>query len=265
MIKEVQLVFEDGNELNITPGTTVREVIRMLNNPTLIALRVNGSIVSADYEIKEDSFINYIDINSRLGQKIYFKGLQFVYINAVKDLYGDKAEVLIKHSLDKGIYTEIRMKNRVDSNVIAKIKKRMKEICDYNEDFKMVNVSRENAYEYVKNKGEEEKAINYTYMTSDSVTMYELNRQYNYFYYVMPPSTKILSKFELTYIAPGGILLSYPIEGNVPKYNPTPKVLNIFRLTAEKLNNIGIEFIADVNKAIVDGRIGDLIQTHEII
>ena len=84
MIKELKLIFEDGNELSVSPKTTVKEVIKILNNPDLIALRVNGSIVPADYEIKEDAFINYIYVNSRLGQKIFFKGLQFVYLNAVK-------------------------------------------------------------------------------------------------------------------------------------------------------------------------------------
>ena len=265
MIKELKLIFEDGNELSVSPKTTVKEVIKILNNPDLIALRVNGSIVPADYEIKEDAFINYIYVNSRLGQKIFFKGLQFVYLNAVKDLYGDKVEVFIKHSLDKGLYTEIKMKNRIDNNVVKRIKQRMKEICDYDEDFKTVSVSREDAYEYVKNKGEMEKAYNYTYMTNDSVTMFELNREYNYFYYIMPPSTKILNKFELTYIAPNGILLSYPIDGEVPKYNPANKVLNIFRVTAEKLRSLGIEYISDINNAIVNGKIEDLIQTHEIL
>ena len=30
MIGEVDLVFEDGNEFTVSPGTTVREVIKML-------------------------------------------------------------------------------------------------------------------------------------------------------------------------------------------------------------------------------------------
>ena len=81
----------------------------------------------------------------------------------------------------------------------------------------------------------------------------------------MPPSTKMLSQFELTYIAPDGILISYPINGVVPPYNPSPKVLDIFRVTTDKLESLGVDFISDVNKAIVEGRIGDLIQTHEIL
>ena len=265
MIKEIQLIFEDGNDLNITPGTTVKEVIKTLNKPDLIALRINGSIVPADYVINDDAYVNFIYSTDRIGQKIYYKGLEFVYINAVKDLYGPESEVFIKHSLDKGLYTEIKIPGKVDANTVKKIKQRMKEICDYDESFKTVNVSRENAFEYVKSRGETEKAVNYTYMTNDSVTMFELNREYNYFYYIMPPSTKILSKFELTFIAPNGILLGYPIEGKVPPYNPSPKVLDIFKTTTSKLQSLGINFISDINQAVVDGRIGDLIQTHEIL
>ena len=30
------------------------------NNPNIIALRINGSPVSADYEIVEDAYVNYV-------------------------------------------------------------------------------------------------------------------------------------------------------------------------------------------------------------
>ena len=265
MEKNLKLVFEDGNEMEIPYGTTVRDVLKILKNDQVIALRVNGAAVNADYELIEDSFINYININDRIGQKIYTKGLQYVYISAVKAVFGNKLDVNIKHSLDKGLYTEVFGKNVLDKSIVGIIKKKMKEIIDSDIEFKAINVSKEDAYEYAMEDNEYEKALNYTYTINDAVTMYQLGDDYNYFYYIMPASTGILSRFDLTYVAPNGIVLSYPINNIVPKYNPTPQVLKSFKEYESKLKAIGVKYAGDINKLIVDGKIGEFIQMNEIL
>ena len=126
MNKNVKLIFEDGNEMNVLYGTCVREVIKELDDPNLIALRINGSVVTADYEIVEDAYVNYINSNDRNGQKIYYKGLEYVYINAVKEILGDKVVINIKHSLDKGLYTQIVSNKKIDASVVTRIKKKIR-------------------------------------------------------------------------------------------------------------------------------------------
>ncbi len=265
MGKSVKLIFEDGNEMDVLYGTTVREVIKKINNPEVIALRVNGSAVTADHEIIEDSYIKYVNVNDRIGKKIYLKGLEYVYIKAVKDVLGDKAVINTKHSLDKGLYTEIYNGRRLDAGDCAKIKKRMLEIINSDINFNMVSFSREDALEFVLNRSESEKVLNYSYMTNDSVTMYELDGDYNYFYYLMPASTKILKRFELTFIAPNGILIGYPINGQIPKYNPTPQVLDAFKNYEKKLIALGVKYAGELNKLIVDNQISDFIQINEVL
>ena len=265
MRRDIKIIFEDGSSMNVSYGTTVREILKEINDDQVIALRVNGAAVPADYELVEDAYINYITVSDRIGQKIYVNGLKYVYINAVKELFGRNSVVNIKHSLDKGLYTEIFIKKKVDKNVVEAIKKKMKETCEKDIYFKSISVSRDDAYEYVSNQGESEKALNYLYRTSDSVTMYELDDEYNYFYYFMPPSTKILKRFDLTYIAPNGIVLSYPIHNVVPKFNPAPQVLNAFKDYEKRLSAMGVKYAGELNKIIVDGKISDFIQTNEII
>ena len=92
MKKDIKLLFEDSKTLEVYYGTTVRDVIRELADENVIALRVNGKVVDADYELTGDSYINYIYVSDKIGQRIYLKGLQYVYILAVKELYGDRSE-----------------------------------------------------------------------------------------------------------------------------------------------------------------------------
>ena len=265
MKKDIKLVFENGEEMFLNRGVTIREVLKLLGNDQIIALRINGNAQNADYEIMDDAYVNFITITDRTGRKIYTKGLQYVYLMAVKELYEDKATVNIKHSIDKSIYTEIIMKRQVDRTVVNEIKKKMKQIIKQDIPFKNISVSRKDAYDYCSSLGEKEKCLNYTYMTNDSVTMYELGDLYNYFYYIMPASTGVLKRFDLTYVSPIGVVISYPINNVVPKYNHIPLVLNAFKTYESKLNNLGVRYAGDVNKIVCKGEIEDFIQTNEIL
>ncbi len=264
-MKDVKLIFEDSRIMEIYKGTTVREVLKEINDDSIIALRINGELVDADYEIVDDSYVKYILASDKIGTKIYIKGLQYVYILAVKELYGDKADINIKHALDKAIYTELQIKRDVNRDVVLNIKKKMKEICNRDIPFRRVSVDREDAYDYVDSVGETEKVLNYTYMTNDTVTLYELDNEYNYFYYVMPPSTGLLKRFDLSYVAPNGVALSYPIDNIVPKFQSIPKVLDAFKEYDKKLSGLGVRYAGDLNKMIVEGTISDFIQQNEIL
>lgn len=266
MKNKIKLIFEDGNIIGVERGTKVSEVLNLVNeNNQVIALRVNGVAVDSNYEISDDSYIQYITMNDRIGKKIYIEGIKYIYILAVKEIYGDETNVSIKHSLDKSIYSEIDTKKEVNTESVKEIKKRMQKIIDADLPFKLINVSRRDALEYFKEIGEYEKVLNYKFMTNESVSLYELGDMYNYFYYLMPTSTKVLSRFNLTYVAPKGIAISYPINNVIPKYTPSPLVLDAFKNYQDKLAKIGVKYAADINKIVVDGKISDYIRINEII
>ena len=73
-MNKIKLTFEDGNVLEVDKGTSVREVINLLNKEDIVALRINGVAVDADYDVDEDVYVNYISANDRTGRKIYTKG-----------------------------------------------------------------------------------------------------------------------------------------------------------------------------------------------
>ena len=171
----------------------------------------------------------------------------------------------MKHSIDKSIYTEINMKRQVDRTVVNEINKKMKQIINQDIPFKSVSVSRKDAYDYSDSLGEKEKCLNYTYMTNDSVTLYELGDLYNYFYYIMPASTGVLKRFDLTYVSPYGVVLSFPINNVVPKYNHLPLVLDAFKSYEKKLSDLGVRYSGELNKIVCNGDIDDFIQTNEIL
>lgn len=266
MRNNIKLSFEDGNLEETVRGITALDVIKKLDEKDdVIALRINGEVVPANYEIMDDSTVEYIRVSDRIGTKIYIKGLEFVYILAVKQVLGNGSTVRIKHSLDKAIYTEITSKRKITSVVVKDIKLKMKEIIKEDHTIHKISSTRKDTIDYFKLLNEEEKVLNYTYMTPDYVTLYELLDDYNYFYYMMPGSTGILKRFDLTYAENNGVVLSYPIDNVVPKYNPSPKVLEAFKSSEEKFKKLGVSYAGDINKIVCDGKISEFILANEML
>ena len=266
MKDQVKLIYEDGSFEFRRKGVTVLELLKTIDpSRQIVAAQINGEIVSYTHEILDDANVKFISALERNGQKIYIKGLQYVYILAVKQLFGDSAVVKIKHSIDKAIYSEIEMKRKINEDIVKLIKKQMKEIIDADYMFNKISSNRLDAYEYFKELNENEKALNYKYMSSDYVTLYELLGEYNYFYYLMPVSTGVLTRFDLTYAAPNGVVLSYPIENVVPKYVPSPKVLAAFKDYEKELIKLNALYAGDINRIVVHENVNDFIHSNELL
>ena len=108
-------------------GGTLEELLKKIDAPkNIIAGIINNEIVELNYKLKEDTTIKLITTNDRQGSKIYINGLKFLYITAIKELYGASTDVRLKHSLDKGIYTTIDME--LNTKVLDDIKAKMHEL-----------------------------------------------------------------------------------------------------------------------------------------
>lgn len=266
MKEQIKLIFDDGSFEFKRKGITVLELLKSIEpSKQVIAIRVNGEIVPYSYEILDDSEIRFITISDRNGQKIYIKGLQYVYIVAVKQLFGDDSVIRIKHSLDRAIYSEIDIKKKLTHEIVCMIKNKMIEIINADYSINRISSNRLDVYDFVKEQNEEEKALNYKYMSSDYVTLYELLGEYNYFYYFMPASTGILSRFDLTFVEPKGIVISYPINNSIPKYVPSPKVLEAFKNYEKELSKMGVLYAGDINKLVSTENINDFIYANELL
>ena len=246
-------------------GKTVEELIKKIDAPqTIIAALIDNEIQELSYKIKDDTKITFIHINERMGAKIYRSGLKFLYIAAIKELYGVNTKVELKHSLDKGIYTRIDLD--ITEKHVEDIKAKMKELSNRNLKIEKLTTNRKEAIKYYEGIKEQEKVDNYKQMTRDVVTLYSLLDYYGYFYSKMPINTGILNNFDLTLTNDGGIILQYPntFDGLIPAYTHMEDVLNVFKSYGKWSTNLGVNYVSEVNNIVINGRIKEFIQLNEI-
>ena len=263
---QIKILLNKEREIICKKGVTVKELIQILGaDSDIIAASLNGEIVELSCQINEDSDLEFIHIYDKVGGKIYRAGLQFVYIVAIKELYGNAVDVRIKHSLDKAIYTTVN--GKLTSKDVKSIKRKMQEIIDLDIEIKKTLVRKKKAIEYFEKIKEKEKVKLYNQISNSYVTFYELLGHYNYFYYFLPYSTGILKTFDLQFVKPNGIVLMYPKgkENIIPEYHHYEKVLSIFSDYEEKMSKVGVSYASDVNELAINGKISEFIKINEMM
>lgn len=198
-----------------------------------------------------------------MSNKEYAAGLKFLLYVAVKDLFD--GEVFFHHSLDKGIYTTIECKEIIDREKLLNIKNYMKKLVD--KDIPIVKriVKKEDAYKYYKEKNALEKMTNVLNISNITVSLFEFNGKYNYFYtHNMVKSTGELKLFDLYFIEDNKFILILPTNDEII-FNFRNKIYESFREYDSWLKRVDINYVMDLNKLIAGGKIKDFIRKNDIM
>lgn len=262
-------VTVNNKKYNIRGNITLEELAKEFKNqykyPILIA-KVNNQLKELSEKVTSDTKIEFFDLTSREGSRTHISGLTYVLIYAVKKLYGKAANVIIQHSLDKGIYIESNF--HLTPQKVTDIKKEMETIIKSDMAINKVTIDRLEAIKYYEKIGDDTKAGVMTYNTNSYVTLYRLGNYYNYFYNLMPTSTKYLTAFDLTYINNNGLILRFPtvyIPDEIKEYVPHPGMFEVFRECREWAKIMNIENSVDLNRVVSSGKINDLIRIDETL
>ncbi len=256
---ETKEFLEDTSLLEISDSFK-----KYYNYPILVA-KVDNDITGLAESVTKKSDIDFYDRSSVIGNTIYARSAQFILIVAVKQVLGEGAEVIIEHSIDKGVYCEIKNCD-IDKPVLRKIESKMHEIVAEDLKFTKVSVSRIDAIKYFRKKKRMDKVNVLKYISNTYVNLYRLDDVYDYFYGELAYSTKAIDDFKLTYIKDNGFVLSCP-----DIYNPEctldykhHKMLFDTFLDYTKWGRIlKISNAADLNEVVSTGKYGDLIRISE--
>lgn len=232
----------------------------------ILACKIFNEVKSLEYEMFRDCTIELIDYATSDGNRIYIRGLTFILLKAIEELYPD-IKMTVNYSLGHSIYCEPHNDIILTQEMIDKITARMKEIVDEDIPFEKKILTIEEAKNLYKEKNRNDKVGLLDSRMKSHVSMYYCEDTCNYFYGVMPISTKYLKYFEVK-LYEKGILLVYPRRSNptqIEKIIETKKLYATFD-EYDKLHRIlGVENVAQLNKCIQDGKYGDLIRVSEAL
>ena len=248
-----------------TPLSEVANSFQSGYNFPIMVAKVDNVIEELTYNISKKCNIDFYDRSSTFGHTVYSHGVHFLMIVAMKKVLGNDAEVIIQHSIDKGVYCEI-LNKEINKEIIKQIESKMYELVEQDYNFIKLSVSRKDAMDFFRKKKQFDKVNVFKYISNTYINLYRLDEYYDYFFSEMPYSTKVLDEFKLTYIKDNGFVLSYPSIHN-PKYTDDyshhKKIFDAFLDYTNMGKTIGISNAADLNSIVSLGKYNDVIQLAE--
>ena len=268
MIGTIEVTI-NNRKYQYNKDTTLEEIAKdqqkHFKYPILLA-KVDNRLRELSTVAKDKSNISFLDLTSREGNRCHINGLVYIMIYAVKKLYGKKADIIVQHSIDKGIYIKTTFK--LTEEKVKEIKKTMNTIIQADIPITKVTIERTEAIKYFESINDDTKAGVMRYNTNNYITLYRLGNLYNYFYNLMPTSTEKTKDFDLTYIKENGLVLRFPtvyINDKIKEYQHHPNMFQVFSESREWTKMIDVENSVDLNRVVTSGKISDLIKMDETI
>lgn len=230
-----------------------------------LAAKVNNNLYPLSHEVEEEAEITFLDITDNDGRRIYMTSLTFLFTRAAREIL-DGAIVIVKHSLQNGIYFDIKYKETLKSTHVRLIEKRMRQLVEENVLIERISYTREEA---IKRLQEDKLSSNNSqllrYKDSCMTHIYRCGWLQDYYYGYMVPSTGYLKVFSL-HLYNHGIVLLGPSEKNPNKptgFIPQPKLFQVYKNASEWGKIMGISNVHEWNCAIQSGEYREIVRVTE--
>lgn len=262
-------LFPSGEAFFYKDGTSLLEISRDFQDKfpsTIVAARVNNMLRELTYIPEGDVELEFVDLTSEDGERIYVRSLSCVFIRAAREIIKG-CRVSIEHSLGNGIYCEIHGDRSITESDVLAIEKRMREIIQKDIPFIKESIPLEEAVEMFEKDGQLDKVRLLKYRKRPFINIYSCGWFKDYFYGYMVPSTGFLKKFGLKFYPPG-LILQFPNRyspGDIPPYIDQPKLAAVFKEAEQWGEILGVADVGSLNERISMGRGRELVRIAEAL
>lgn len=153
---KIKVTLKDGSVREYDKGVSVAEVAKSLSQKlakTALVSKVNGKLVDLGHRLENDAEVEIFDFNSQEGKDALRHSAAHVMAQAVAHLYPD-VKFGIGPAIANGFYYDFDLDYTFTPADLEKIEREMKEIVKQDYPFQREELSRQEALELFKAKGE---------------------------------------------------------------------------------------------------------------
>ena len=260
-------LVNSGITMDVEIGTSLLEVLGSVDfarpYPILVA-RVNNSYKELGYRIYKPVTVEYLDVRSFEGYRVYERTLSFVMQMAAVELFAER-KLRIRHSLGSGFYAEFENGVAPTAEELALLKERMMQIVERDLAItRRKRLSEEVAAEYARYGFDDRLDILETRPHLYRTVNY-LGEMPGYFYGALAPSSGYVRHFD---IAPyyNGFYVALPERLNPDEVTTNihlDKMFDIFHEYQQWIDIMGVSTVGDLNRRVMEGDASELIKLAE--
>ncbi len=232
----------------------------------IVLVKIDKRLQELHKTVKEDCEVSFVTTSDNAGSLSYRRSATHLMLKAIYDI-DENLEVFVLFSMSKGYFCKIKGMTVIDSDFLKKVEEHMRELValDLIIDKKSINTDDAISLFHTKKMYDKERLFNYRRVSK--VNIYNIDNFEDYYYGYMVPSTGYLKYFALMPYE-DGFVIQLPTAAApkvVPEFVPQNKLFKVLNESKNWGEKLGLETVADLNDAIVSGRINDLILVQEAI
>ncbi len=256
-------------DVRVDSNTSLLQLSKLYKDATkypILAAKVDNIERDLNFRINDDCNVEFMDITSKLGFRVYQRSAIFIMLASVRKILGRGAVVWVEHTINENYFCTIRG-IEITKDLLNKIKTEMREMVKSDFPIEKLQVTVSEAEEIFTANNLVNCKKELKYIKATSVSLYKINDYYDYLYGTMVPSTKYIEIFDLVKHSDGFVLQfeSYKNPGTLNTYLKYPKLTNIFKEYNKWSEILNVSAVCSLNDAISNGEIKELILIAEAL
>ena len=261
-----------GSVYEYPAGTSYEEVAKDFQdkyNGNIALVLENNKIRELFRKVGDDAKVSFVTLSDSIGHKAYSRSAIMIMLKAFEDVLGrDCIETIkVEFVIANGFYCTPVLNTKLTSDIIAKVKARMEEIVAENLSFAKETITKEAAIELFTERKMFDKVKLFKYRRSSTINVYKLGDYVDYFYGFMLPSTGYVKWFDI-FLYDDGFMLTVPRAKNpnvCEEFDDRSILFKTLKTTTEWSSKLEVSTVGELNDAICQGKINDLILVQEAL
>lgn len=265
----VDVILPEGKVQSLAGGRSLLEISEEVSGSypsPIVAALVDNKLNELTSMIERSAVIQFLDLTTMEGARIYRRSLTILLIEAVYELFPE-AVVKVEHSMGKGLYCEIEKKPELSAEDVAGVEEKMWQLVNRNLPIKKRRVTLSEAGQVFGRQGFDDKVYLLKYWSKDYLSLYSIGSLEDTLYGYHVPRTGLLQKFALEYYRPG-LILRFPDEKDpftIPPLIQQTKLFEIFRETEKWGTILGFDTVGAMNSLIEKGQGPEVMRIAEAL
>lgn len=254
-------------------GTTFENIVKEFQeqyNNSIVLIFFNGKMRELNKRLERDGVISFITTGDSAGHNSYVRTAQMMLVKSVRDVlkeHGNSVHVKIEFALGNAFYCSVHDGVRVTDEFALKVENEMKRLRDKNVPIVKKTYPIDDAIELFKRQGMRDKERLFHYRRGSTINVYSMEGFYDYFYGYMLPSAGYVNLFKVKAYN-GGLLLILPRQENpfeLEEFEEQQSLFEQLYLSTKWGDLVNITTVGDLNDAICEGSISDMILVQEAL
>lgn len=225
---------------------------------------VNNTVYNLNQTVSDGDSIELLTASSDDGYKILTRTMTLVLALALKKI-DPECLLEVEHFIGGGLYVEFLNGPDVNNDFVTELTENMKEIINSDILIERTQIDKKTAIKLFTAEGYVEKASLLETLDIENVDVYYVDDFVFSFHGYLAPTTAFAKDFYLKLYYPG-IVMMFPSpksEDKVPEFYEERSLAKVFSSSKRWTDLLGIGYVSNLNKAILEGDYEYLVEVSE--